>query len=1281
VVAGRFVLEALAGSGGMGTVHRARDRTTGGLCALKLLHDPHGGDRFLREARVLERLTHPGIVRHVAHGALGSDEVYLAMEWLEGEDLSDRLARGRLAVGEAVTLLTRVAEAVASAHAEGIVHRDLKPSNLFLPDCDVARVKVLDFGVARLGEASAFTRTGALLGTPGYMAPEQARGERGVDERADVFALGCVLFEALTGEAAFPGAHGIAVLAKVLFEEAPRLADVRPEVPLALGDLVGRMLAKDPADRPRDAAAVARALAALGPLDEPANEAPPPPREARPSTLTTSEQRRLFVVVAGVDLRPADLSSAPTLAQGEEDASRALAREAGARFGARLEWLLDGSAIAILSGSGTATDQAVQAARCALAMRAALPEAPLALATGRGVLTERLPFGDVIDHALEALAASTGGAGVFLDASTAALLDDRFEVASGPRGLELRGERDAAPGVRTLLGRPTPCVGREREIAAIVALFDECAAEPGARAVLVTAPAGVGKSRLRHEVLRALAARDAPRVWSARGDPMSAGAPLGMVAQLVRSAIGAGAGEAPAAVAARLEARVAERVPRAQAPRVAGFLGELLGAPLPDAGVEIRAARQDPALLGDQTRAAWEAFVVAECAAGPVVLALEDLHWGDVPTVRFVDGALRAAERLPLFVLGLGRPEVFEAFPRLWAGRSVDRIELRELSRRSAERLARLLLGASVPAAAIEALIDRSGGNAFYLEELIRAAAQGDTGELPDTVLAMLEARLERLDPEARRVLRAASVFGEVFHRGAVAALRGDRAGDTDAWLAHLVEGEVVERRADSRFPGELEYGFRHALWRDAAHASLTAADRVLGHRLAGEWLERAGERDAAVLAAHFDRAGEADRAVGWYIAAAAQALDANDHAAVLARASRGIALGAAGARLGSLEALLMRAHFWRGELVEAEPHGAAAGALLPRGGLEWCRNAGMELTVASQLGRPSRVAEVIQEIASTEPEPSAAFAHVVGVATAVSTLCLAGYAAVTRPMLERLTRLTAGAPLDPVATGWIEWARSMVALFVDDDPYGDLRHAERAVACFEQVGDVRGASMATTSVGSALLALGQSASAERVLREARERAASTGNDYFARVARLLLGRALGKLGAFDEAREHAADVVSALEKNQNRVIEGWARASLATILADGGDAEGAEREARRALDLLLPTSPMRGPALTVLARLRLGAGHAREALALTREATAPIDAGSGYADGESIARLLHAEALEACGDAAGARAALERARERLLARAGRIEDPAMREAYLALPENARVLELAGAAG
>ncbi|HVY45678.1 MAG TPA: serine/threonine-protein kinase, partial [Minicystis sp.] len=397
VIASRFVIERLASAGGMGVVYRARDRDTDRLVAVKVLHHPTVAvNRFAREAEVLAKLDHPHIVKYVAHGTDAAGAPWLAIEWLDGHDLASRLLRGRLGVEEAVSLARRVADALGAAHAHGIVHRDIKPSNLFLEDGELARVKVLDFGVARLANTtSARTRTGTTLGTPAYMAPEQARGEHDVDARVDVFALGCVLFESIAGRPVFVAEHVMAILAKVLLEEAPRLKEIEPSVPPPLDELVAPMLSKTPEQRPADGRAVVVELerATRGTLDD-THDQPAPP------SLTAGEQRLLSVVLAQSRADRARAAGEQGPPPSEDPAAAALAEtlqpvdESGtvlkvrvelASFGARVEKLAEGSLVATLPGAGgTATDQAARAARFALALRDLLPDTPMALATGRG---------------------------------------------------------------------------------------------------------------------------------------------------------------------------------------------------------------------------------------------------------------------------------------------------------------------------------------------------------------------------------------------------------------------------------------------------------------------------------------------------------------------------------------------------------------------------------------------------------------------------------------------------------------------------------------------------------------------------------------------------------------------------------------------------------------------------------------------------------------------------------------------------------------------------------
>ena len=1020
----------------MGEVFRARDRLTGGPVAVKVLFASAARDleRFQREAQILAEVTHPRIVSYVAHGIAQGDRPYIAMEWLEGSDLGDHLSHSGLTMAQSLAVARRTAEALAALHDRGIVHRDVKPSNLYLVGNDPDKVKVLDFGVARLLHAShPSTRSGVMVGTPGYMAPEQARGMKEIDARADIFSLGCVLFECLAGRPVFIGDNIAALLAKILLETPPTLGEVGIEVPPQLEDLLARMLSKHATARPANGATLLRELDQIkGLADGPAQRASVP----RQRSLTGSERRLVSVVMA---------SFAPGTVMEEVNLNETVAavfdpRVVTAAFGAEAEVLADGTVVVTLANKGGATDQAAHAARCALALRSHMIDVHLALATGLATMNQEAVVGEVIERAAALLASAktrapssgdetmAGQSPIFLDETTAGLLDMQFDVGGDNRGLFIRGLREREARGRTLLGKETPFVGRDRELGTMVGLLDECLDERVARALLVTGPAGAGKSRITSELLAKVRERPKVEVWIARGDPMREGSPFSLVASLVRRAAGIQGSESLAVKQQKLRARVARNIREDDVARVTEFVGEIASVHYHDTNsVQLRAARQDPQLMGDQMRRAFCELVVAEARAAPLVVVLEDLHWGDLPSVSFLDSALRAASDRAFMVVAVARSEVHEQFPGLWEQRSVQEVRLGPLVRRAGEKLIRDVLGESVANDVVERLLDGAAGNAFYLEELIRAHAEAPPrpsggsmpppalgalagrSELavPGTVLAMVGARLERLDASARRVLRAASVFGEVFWRGGVLAMTGGQyeASQVDEWLSQLARREIVQRRDFSRFPGEHEYSFRHALVRDAAYEMLTADDRAFGHRLAGEWLENAGEHEPMLLAEHFERGGAVDKALGLYLAGAQAALEGNDFLAAEERADRAIAAGASGETLGRLHHLLAEAARWQGRHDVALQHARGAMHNLPEGSDDWCAAAAEAVDAAAILGLHVEMSALTSTLTSLAPNTAA---RIIATGRVADRLVMAGAFEQAKAAIDRIERESA---------------------------------------------------------------------------------------------------------------------------------------------------------------------------------------------------------------------------------------------------------------------------------
>jgi hypothetical protein len=929
--------------------------------------------------------------------------------------------------------------------------------------------------------------------------------------------------------------------------------------------------------------------------------------------------------------------------------------------------------------------------------------------------------GEVIGRGAALLEATGRAAGIRLDAASAALLEADFEVDRSAAPPLLLGQRRPKAGARTLLGRPTPCVGRERQLANLHALLAECVGEPRARVALVTGAPGVGKSRLRHEFQRSLPDAE---VWLARGDPMRAGAAFGLLGQALLAAAGALPDEAPAVRRKKLLARAGKNLPPADADRVASFLGEVCGVPFSDRQrLPLAAARRDPVLLGDQVRRAFEDLVSAECAARPLVLVLEDLHWGDLPTVQLVDAALRRAATAPLLVLAVARPEVHEAFPALWAERELSEVRLGPLTQKAAARLVREALGERLAPAEVAALVERSGGNAFHLEELVRAVFEGRGDGLPETVIAMAEGRLSRLDAEARRVLRAASVFGAGFQRAGVAALLGGRdAAELDAWLALCTAEEVIgPRRAGDADPaGGEEWEFRHALLREAAYAALTDDDRRLGHRLAGEHLDRSGRGDPGELAEHFERGDSLERAAGWWRRAAELALGGNDLHAAATRAERAVRCGASGEVLAGAQLAASEARRWMGDVPGALAAGEAALRAATPGSATWYA-ASAEVAFAAgasgQLERLDALAErvVAEPAAAARPRVSAEAETLrlegrergtpaAGVRAARVALGegidggegAARHMALAQLVVQLLTsgrreRAAAlGAALDaevgdaadldgdPVLRAAIYRARAARALY-GGDAGGYLALSQQRLPVLEQAGDLRGMCLARGTMGYAFMTVGAWEEAERTLRQGLATASQLGLAFATRHAEHNLGLVLAMRGERAEGLAVELRAAEAYRLAGDARLRGACLVYVSFIEALGGNAPAAAEAAAEAAELLVAAPPYRVAALAALAEAQLLGGDGPRALATAEEAMALLQSLGAVEEGEARCRLVHARALLACGRQAEARRVLEHAATRVRERAARIADARWRQSFLErVPEHAETLRLAG---
>jgi eukaryotic-like serine/threonine-protein kinase len=295
---GRYRLERPLGHGGMATVYLARDTELERPVAIKILAENLAQDealrrRFLREARLAARLSHPNVVSVYDAGENEQGRPYIVMERVEGRTLADLVReRGRLPADEAVALAVQACHGLAHAHAAGLVHRDVKPQNLLLTRD--GRLKIADFGIARAAETTALTQQGTVLGTAAYLSPEQASGEE-VTAATDVYGLGAVLYELLTGRPPYEFESLADLAAKQSEGAITPVSELAPDVPRRVEDAVMRALARNPAFRPSSAAELARELA---PEDR---EPPTVPLETRPAAARERlSRRRTWLALAGL---------------------------------------------------------------------------------------------------------------------------------------------------------------------------------------------------------------------------------------------------------------------------------------------------------------------------------------------------------------------------------------------------------------------------------------------------------------------------------------------------------------------------------------------------------------------------------------------------------------------------------------------------------------------------------------------------------------------------------------------------------------------------------------------------------------------------------------------------------------------------------------------------------------------------------------------------------------------------------------------------------------------
>ncbi len=864
LLVGRFRVERAIGRGASGVVYRATDERDQRPVALKILRTDLFGDRVTAEADVLAELTHPGIVALVAAGnvdagardgaghALPEGSPFLVMEWLDGEDLESRRRHAPLALREALDVCAQIAEALHAAHVVGVVHRDIKPSNVFLLPSEegrAPRVKLVDFGVAGtydvLLEESSHDDRG-MVGTPAYMAPEQARGDAIIDARCDIYSLGATLFELIAGYPPHAGSSSIATLARLASMPAPRLSEMLLEVPPRLDDLIYRMLASDPADRPSSAAEVASELRAIA--SDP--ELPGATMVAPTGDRVASSGTRLVTTLVALNVATSD--------------ERVWEIERLRQQGADVLPLGADALIAHLGAERAYGNEGTRALELGLQLSAR--GARVGVATGRMHVDRTRSAGEVVERAA-ALAREAAADGVLTDSATAELARGRFQFKMLPRGLAkvvgLKMRRDP--------GTIAPFVGREGEFFATLAAFDRCADERTPVFVSVSGPPGIGKTRLSREF--SVAARTPPRtcrLMQIRCESYGTRQALGVVADALRTLVGLPKG---ATLAQAERALAASGLPGSDNALLASLLANQ---PFPE-GIDTRGARDSIYLSTTE--------LVLEASREPTAILIEDAQWSDPESIAWLDHVLGRATAHPLFVMAMVRPSFWRTQGQRFVGRDHVRIELRPIARRAAREIALAVIGPGATEGMLDQIAQQAAGSPLFAEELARVIASGRDVTKTPTIEAAIQVSLDALDDASRDAVVRSSVFGmSVWDLGMAAV----GVPDPQIALNKLIAAELFVEIGRARFTGTREYLFKHALVREVAYASTGEERRVELHAEAARWLGKMGE-DAATVAQHFDLGKRHEEAAAHWEIAARRALATNSLREAVTMADRAL--------------------------------------------------------------------------------------------------------------------------------------------------------------------------------------------------------------------------------------------------------------------------------------------------------------------------------------------------------------------------------------------------------
>jgi len=881
VIADKYRILKKLGEGGMAKVYLAEDEGIGKKFAVKVLSKalvdiPEVVKRFFKEAQSAAAIGHPGIVNVIDCGRTRDGLPYMIMEFLEGENLESILMKEKfLEIKRAIRIIMQSADALSSAHERGIVHRDIKPANIFLNKTNGKSevVKIVDFGIAKIKSSSSFTAIGQIIGTPLYMSPEQARGDKNLDYHSDIYSLGVTFFHIVCGKPPFDGETNIAILLKHITEDPPKPKSIRADIPEPIESLILKMLAKEPSERPQSMLDIYNELMSFD-LEERKQEIIISRAKTLPSIpsvieLPGMEEIRIVTVLI------ANINIAEKMTEDEDENHYEITkifkiiREEIEKAGGRAESLTGNKVVGLFGINISYGDEPIRAVRAAWNARKiteGMVNLRIAIGTGKTIAhPDKISIGPASNIAGKLLE-KTKDKEIIVDAPTMRGIRGVFRTMPLPReenqevifkveeNIEQVGlsVTDIGP-----FGLDAGMIGRDYELEQLWNIFISTIRNKKPHIVSITGEPGIGKSRLKTEFALRLDYDQNIKSYYMECfcDSISAKRSFSAIGDLLRRRCNFSADASVQEARFKIQQFLLS-IGIEQDIKVKSELFLIAAGIDVSQDSSILSLRDNPQRLREKIIDVFVELVSFMARKFPLILCFENAQNLDHGSIEAISSILysKTTDDLPILILFVGRPEMLEKIVEssFMASGGNFRIVCKPLSKMETCLLVSGLIGSDPPQDLLETVWKKTEGIPLFIEDFLFALKQqgmlvfspsslswvlkenADLSYTPQTVKGMLQVRLDSFPAEIKQAIQKASVIGNVFWDEALEELG---VNNLNRILSLLARKEVIIPRPQSSISGCREYSFRSALLQESAYEMLPSKSKSSFHSKVADWL------------------------------------------------------------------------------------------------------------------------------------------------------------------------------------------------------------------------------------------------------------------------------------------------------------------------------------------------------------------------------------------------------------------------------------------------------------